>query len=313
MVTNKEKNFISIVLYIYNSEDKIEVFLNKINTILYNNFEKYEIICVNDASTDNSLNIIRNFSSSLNGQVINIINMSFYQGLELSMNAGRDLAIGDFVYEFDSIYIDYNIDTIMEVYFRSLKGFDIVSAIPRTKRRKSSKIFYSIFNKYASTQYKLDTETFRILSRRAINRVHSMSKTIPYRKAIYSNCGLKLDFVIYDTIRNPVYDKGHQVKEKRRDIAIDSLILFTDIGYKVSIGMTIFMMIITIITAIYTLVIFLNKTPIAGWTTTMLLLSISFFGVFAILAIIIKYLSILIDLVFKKQNYTIESIEKISR
>lgn len=313
MVTNKEKNFISIVLYIYNSEDKIEVFLNKINTILYNNFEKYEIICVNDASTDNSLNIIRNFSNSLNGQVINIINMSFYQGLELSMNAGRDLAIGDFVYEFDSIYIDYNIDTIMEVYFLSLKGFDIVSAIPRTKRRKSSKIFYSIFNKYASTQYKLDTETFRILSRRAINRVHSMSKTIPYRKAIYSNCGLKLDFVIYDTIRNPVYDKGQQVKEKRRDIAIDSLILFTDIGYKVSIGMTIFMMIITIITAIYTLIIFLNKTPIAGWTTTMLLLSISFFGVFAILAIIIKYLSILIDLVFKKQNYTIESIEKISR
>lgn len=301
MVTNKEKNFISIVLYIYNSEDKIEVFLNKINTILYNNFEKYEIICVNDASTDNSLNIIRNFSNSLNGQVINIINMSFYQGLELSMNAGRDLAIGDFVYEFDSIYIDYNIDTIMEVYFLSLKGFDIVSAIPRTKRRKSSKIFYSIFNKYASTQYKLDTETFRILSRRAINRVHSMSKTIPYRKAIYSNCGLKLDFVIYDTIRNPVYDKGQQVKEKRRDIAIDSLILFTDIGYKVSIGMTIFMMIITIITAIYTLIIFLNKTPIAGWTTTMLLLSISFFGVFAILAIIIKYLSILIDLVFKNK------------
>ena len=50
-----------------------------------------------------------------------------------------------------------------------------------------------------------------------------------------------------------------------------------------------------------------------GFTTTMLVLTGSFFGVFAILTIIIKYLSLLVNLIFKKQRYLVESIEKISK
>ena len=45
----------------------------------------------------------------------------------------------------------------------------------------------------------------------------------------------------------------------------------------------------------------------------MLFLSVVFFSVFAILAVIIKYLSILVDLTFKKQKYMIESIEKLTK
>ena len=43
----------------------------------------------------------------------------------------------------------------------------------------------------------------------------------------------------------------------------------------------------------------------------MLFLSLAFFGVFAIFAIIIKYLSVLIELVFTKQQYVIEGVEKL--
>ena len=64
---------------------------------------------------------------------------------------------------------------------------------------------------------------------------------------------------------------------------------------------------------IYTISIFMTKQPVAGWTTMMLLLSIGLFGIFSILAIIIRYLSIIIELIFKKQKYMIESIEKITK
>ncbi len=313
MVTNKEKNFISAVVYIHNNESIIEYFLENLNSILEKTFEKYEIICVNDFSSDESIIKIKSFAEKIKTSVISIINMSFYQGLELSMNAGIDLSIGDFVYEFDNVYIDYNIETITNIYNQSLKGFDIVSAVPKNKRKKTSAIFYNIFNKYAHSQYKLDTETFRILSRRAINRVYSMNKTVPYRKAIYSNCGLKLDYVLYDCIKNPTYQNIKHINQKRKELATDSFILFTDVAYKMSIFMTFIMMLSTIITGVYAVFIFLNQTPIEGWTTTMLFLSISFFGVFLILAIIIKYLSLLIDLVFKKQKYIVESIEKIAK
>ena len=161
--------------------------------------------------------------------------------------------------------------------------------------------------------YQIHTETFRILSRRAINRVKSMNKTIPYRKAVYANCGLKLNVVLYKAIKNIDTKIAKETTDTRKGLAMDSIILFTDVSYKFAIIMAIFMMLVTIGTGIYTLCIFASSKPIAGWTTTMLLLSFAFFGIFAILTIMIKYLSILMDLTFKKQKYLIESVEKIKK
>ena len=311
MLTIKEKNFVSAVVYIHNNESTIGEFLKNIAEVLTNNFEKYEIICVNDHSTDASVQEIKKVNKTKSG-AISIINLSFYQGLEMAMNAGIDLAIGDFVYEFDSAVMDYPIDMIMKIYHRSLEGFDIVSVGPLIVKRASSKFFYKIYNKYSKTNYKIQTESFRILSRRAINRVHSMSRTIPYRKAFYANCGLRHEFINYE---NQALDKSKQtqlLKESRKDTAINSIILFTDVAYKFAITLTVLMMIVALVVAVYTVVIFMGDVkPVEGWTTTMLFLSFAFFGVFAISAIMIKYLSIILELIFKKQRYTIESIEKL--
>ena len=313
MISNKEKNFISAVVYVHNNEKEIGDFLEKINEKLNSNFEKYEIICVNDSSIDDSVKEIKKVADNINGTIVSIINMSYYQGIEISMNAGVDLAIGDFVYEFDNINIDYDLDTIIKVYYESLKGFDIVGAKANKKERLTSRIFYKLYNKNSNSMYQIHTESFRILSRRAINRVKAMNKTIPYRKAIYANCGLKLNVIKYDVVKDFNNKLNKEIKDTRIGLAIDSIILFTDVSYKVAIFMSLFMMIVAIITGIYTIVVFLCGQPIAGWTTTMLLLSFAFFGIFAILTIMIKYLSILIDLIFKKQKYLIESIEKITK
>lgn len=309
----KEKNFISAVLYINNDEDKVVNFLETLNIVLEQNFEKYEIICVNDSSTDGSTDIIKSFAEKFSGSVISLINMSFYQGLEMSMNAGVDLAIGDFVYEFDTINLDYPIDTIMKVYNQSLKGFDIVSASSEEVSPLKSRFFYRLYNNYSNNTYKLKTETFRIISRRAINRIQSMSKTIPYRKAVYANCGLKLYSVSYKPSQNNKRKTTSQLEQSKLGLAIDSLVLFTDITYKISVSMAAFMMLTVVLTAFYTIMIFITKKPIEGWTTIMLFLSFAFFGVFALFSIVIKYLSILVNLIFKKEKYVIESIEKITK
>lgn len=309
MKKNKEKNFISAVVYVHNNQEQIEEFLQKVNTILDNNFEKYEIICVNDNCTDNTAKHIKDFAVNVKNAVISIINMSSYHGAELAMNAGVDLAIGDFVFEFDHIYIDYEVNLIMQVYERSLMGFDIVSASPQNISKNTSRLFYYLFNKFSSTESALQTETFRILSRRVINRIHSLSKTIPYRKAIYANCGLKIDRITYKNVASSLVG----LSGKRSATAMDSLVLFTDIAYKVAIAMTGVMMSVSILVAIYAILIFLENKPVAGWTTTMLFLSVGFFGIFGVMTIIIKYLDILLDLTFKKKSYTTESIEKITK
>ena len=309
---NKEKNFVSAVIYVNNNEDTLKGLLEKINKSLNENFNKYEIICVNDASKDNSVNIIKKFAKTVKNQKVSIINMSYYHGVELAMNAGVDLSIGDFVYEFDNIYDDFDIKVIREIYNKCLEGYDIVSASSNKNKTNSSKLFYRLFNKSAKLEYKLQTENFRILSRRAINRVNSINNNITYRKAVYAKCGLKMFNYKYESNNNVKRIISKESHNNRKNTAINSLILFTDVGYKFSLSMSIFTLLVTLIGFIYTIIIFFSKNPVQGWTTTMLFLSFGFFGMFSLMAIAIKYLDVLVEMLFKKKNYLIEGIEKLN-
>lgn len=306
MISNKEKNYVSAVVYVHNNEKNIKNFINKINNVLDNTFEKYEIIFVNDASTDKTRKIISEESKLITTGIVTTINMSFLQGVETAMNAGIDLAIGDFVFEFDSIELDYDLSLITDIYYKSLEGYDIVSAVPNNVKM-TSKVFYKVFNKYANMENQLRTERFKIISRRGINRVDSMNVKIPYRKAVYANCGLRQTFIQYKVSSS---SQGKSTIKDRRELAIDSLLLFTDVGYRISIFMATIMLLFSAFVAIYSIFIFVNGNPVAGWTTTMLFLSFTFFGLFSLLTILIKYTQLLLNLQFTKQDYIIEGIEK---
>ena len=310
---NKEKNFVSAVVYVHNAEKYVGGFLQTLIQVLESNFEHSEIICVNDASTDQSKAKIKEVSKLATHATVSILNMSYFHGLEGAMAAGDDLAIGDFVLEFDSSIQDFEASEIMRLYRKALEGFDIVSAVPDKKQRVSSRVFYYLFERFSNLS-EFNTERFRILSRRVINRIDSMNKSIPYRKAVYANCGLKTTSLRYSVICEVESGKKDKNENRyRRDLAFDSLILFTNVGYHFSIGMTILMMALAIFMALYCLCIYLGSNPIEGWTTTVLFLSAGFFGLFGILTIIIKYLQILVNLVFKRKQYNFESIEKLTQ
>lgn len=311
---NKEKNFVSAVIYIHNAENRIEKFLDAIIKVMEGNFEHSEIICVNDASDDDSLMQIKMVSQNATTTSISVVNMSHFHGLELAMNAGVDMSIGDFVFEFDNTNLDFDPSVIMKVYYHSLKGYDIVSASADKKEKWTSKFFYKVFGRFTDITYNMSTESFRILSRRVINRISAMNKTIPYRKAVYANCGLKTDNIKY-TIMNNSHKTGGDRKERsyRSKLAIDSLILFTEVGYRFSMSMTVLMMIMSIFMLVYSIATYLIFHPVAGWTTTILFLSVAFLGLFGILTIIVKYLQLLVDMVFKRKHYTFESIEKLTK
>lgn len=312
---NKEKNFMSVVIYVHNAEKRIDEFLKTVVNVMEENFEHSEIICVNDCSNDESVEHIKKISIQAKSTSISVLNMSYYHGLEMAMNAGVDLAIGDFVFEFDTTVLDFDKSEIMKVYRKSLEGFDIVSASPNRKQRLSSRAFYHVFERFTNLSHKLYTETFRILSRRVINRISSMNKTVPYRKAIYANCGLKTENIVYTltNVNKDIVASDRSEKKYRGRLAVDSLLLFTEVGYRFSITMTVLMMLMTIFMIVYSIVIYVMSTPAAGWTTTILFLSVAFFGIFGVLTIIIKYLQILLDLVFKRKRYSFESIEKLTK
>ena len=300
----KEKNFISAVVYLHNDGARAVEFCRAASAELDAHFAQYELVVVGDACTDDTVEQLRAWGREQTAP-LTILRMSMYHGLENAMNAGLDAAIGDYVYEFDSTELCYPAELIIKAYQTAVQGSDIVSVCPRTVRGGSS-LFYKVFNAHSQSAYRLRTDAFRLVTRRAINRVHASSAHLPYRKAAYAASGLKMTDLEFDG-RLTIKSKG------RFNLALDSLALYTNAGFKASMTITLCMLVLALAELVYTLVVFATGHPVAGWTTTMFVITVGFAGLFAVLTIVVKYLSLLLELTFKQQKYLVESIEKLQK
>ena len=315
MLQNKEKNFVSCVIYLHNDGSYIREFLDGICQVMQEHFEKYEIVCVNDCSMDNTVEEIHKFLEEKEQHlVVSLINMSYYQGVETAMNAGRDLAVGDFLFEFDKCSLDFDPSLIMEVYYRALEGYDVVAAAPKHGIPLTSRLFYAIYNWGSKMQYKLRQERFRIISRRAINRVNQMNVYIPYRKAMYMNCGLKADTLVYENRESGRRGRNREERGNRSMLAVDTIIIFTDVLEKFSllVSVILFAALLTMFGwIVYS--IFSSVRPVEGWMSLMTLISFGFFMLSVMLTLIFKYLSVILNMSFKRQRYVVEGVEKLTK
>ena len=275
-INNKEKNFISAVVYLHNDGARAVEFCRAVAAELDSHFAQYELVVVDDACTDDTVERLRAWGKD-QAAPLTILHMSLYHGLENAMNAGLDASIGDYVYEFDSTELCYPAAMIFDAYRTALQGSDIVSVCPKATR---SGLFYRIFNANSHSNYQLRTA--------------------------YAACGLKMTDLEFD-------GRVGAGAPHRFNLAIDSLALYTDAGFKASVGITLFMLALALAELVYTLVIFATGHPVAGWTTTMFVITVGFSGLFAVLAIVVKYLSLLLELTFKQQKCLVESIEKLQK
>lgn len=315
MRSDKEKNFVSCVIYLHNDADRVKNFLHNVCSVIRDNFEKYEIICVNDGCVDDTLSQIKDYlDESENVHMVSLINMSYYQGVESAMNAGRDLAVGDFMFEFDSCLMDFSCDLIMQAYNKSLDGFDVVAAAPRNYVPLTSKLFYTIYNWGSHGKEQLRQERFRIISRRAVNRVNQLNSYIPYRKALYVNCGLKTTTISYENEKPDRKTRNHEEIGIRSTLAFDTIIIFTNVLEKISLMFSVLFLGVLLYTLGDLLVsIFGRVKPVEGWLSTVGLMSIGFFMLFVMLTLIFKYLSVILNINFRKQQYLIEGVEKLTK
>jgi len=316
MIQNKEKNFVSCVVYLHNESDTVKEFLNQICQVMQDNFEKYEVVCVNDGCVDDTIEQLKAFSaeSRLNS-VVSLVNLSHYQGVECAMNAGGDLAVGDFLFEFDCCRLDFEPSLIMDVYHRALQGYDVVAAAPRYGVSVTSKLFYLVYNWGNRYQAKIRQERFRVVSRRAVNRVNQMNTYVPYRKVMYMNSGLKTDTIVYDNKKEAVSrSRNREERGNRSTLAADAIIIFTNVLEKLSMTVSMILLGALVIMFLYLIwSVFSKVRPVEGWLSIMMLMAFGFFMMSILLTLILKYLSVLLSMGFKKQRYVIEGVEKLTQ
>lgn len=101
---------ISVIIPVYNSQDNIK---DCLNSVVNQTLTNIEIICVNDGSSDDSLNIINDFKQ--NDERIIIISRE-NKGTAISRNEGINIATGEFVAFMDSADMYFSNDNLMELY-----------------------------------------------------------------------------------------------------------------------------------------------------------------------------------------------------
>jgi len=84
---------ISIIIPVWNAEKFLET---TINSVLNQTYKNFEIICVNDGSTDRSLEILKNIQKNVGVEKLVVISQE-NQGGSAARNAGLDIATGDYV------------------------------------------------------------------------------------------------------------------------------------------------------------------------------------------------------------------------
>lgn len=297
----KESNFISAIIYL-DDKDVFPLPVEDVVRELDRRFENYEIIFVDDGVAPEDKPDIAGSGKDRTTARETIVSMGKKHGLERSMNAGIDCAVGDYVLEIDDIG-SFDPRFIGEAYGMVTAGHDIVFG---TSKRSSLKgaIFYPLFNRFSRANSKLATGSCRLVSRRAVNRVHSMSEYMPYRKAAYAASGLSVASL-------PLSEKISPKHRSDFELAVDSLAIYTDMFYRVSIVLALFMALLSVVELVYTIVVFVTRRAVEGWPTMMLVLTGGLFGLFTILAFVVKYLSLISRSEFNKQNYMIEGVRRV--
>ena len=106
---------ISVIIPVYNVEDYLHVC---IDSILKQTFQDFEIICIDDASTDSSLEILEFFAQK--DSRIKIFKNEKNIGLGPSRNRGMDLACGKYILFLDGD--DWYSEDALEIAYRQASG-----------------------------------------------------------------------------------------------------------------------------------------------------------------------------------------------
>lgn len=191
---------ISIIAPCYNEEETIEPFLRRIEEILTQINEPYEIVFINDGSRDNTLNVLLN--AKQNFKNIRIINFSRNFGKEAALTAGLDKARGK-----AAIPIDVDLqdppELIKDLVARWREGYDVVLAkrADRTSdsfaKRVSADLFYKLNGKISNVDIPNNVGDFRLMSKRVVEALKQLPENQRFMKGLFAWVGFKTVAIEY--------------------------------------------------------------------------------------------------------------------
>ena len=193
---------LSVVIPVYNEEQNIDPFLERLIPVLHQlTDDLYEILFVLDPCKDRTEAIIMEQINQ--NERIRLIVLSRRFGQPAATMAGILTCEGN-----HCVVIDVDLqdppELIPEMYARSRECFEVVYAKRRSRKGETltkrfvSHVGYSLINKISDVEIPRNTGDFRIISRRVIEEIRKLNETHGFLRGIVAYVGFSQTFVEYD-------------------------------------------------------------------------------------------------------------------
>ena len=294
-----EMKKISICIPVYNESKNLPTALQAVDQLFQNELKAYEkeIVITDNASTDDTWEVIREIANSR--PEVKAFRFSRNFGYQNSIFGGLSLATGDAVIELDADLEDPP-QVIPEFVRHWEQGYDVAYGVRRKRHgnlilRMMFKIFYRLLNRLAEFQIPENSGDFRLMDRKVVDALVALPERNLYLRGLVSFLGFKQIAVKYD--RDPRISGKSKFKFMHYVVlAIDALTAFSKKPLRLIgvLGVWLFMIAMAL-SAYYVFGYFRVGTPIAGFTTLVVLTLFLHSVTFIFLGILGEYLSRIFD------------------
>ncbi|MCX8075144.1 MAG: glycosyltransferase family 2 protein [Clostridia bacterium] len=202
---------ISIIVPCYNESHALPHFVEEINKVIESmNYCSFEILFIDDGSTDNTLEIIKELSNKNN--VIRYASFSRNFGKEAAMYAGFKECTGDYIAIMDADLQDP--PSLLPQMYKHITedGYDSVATRRHSRKGEKkirsffSKRFYKIMNKISNIDIVDGARDFRLMTRQMLNSIIEISEYNRFSKGIFGFVGYKTKWISYDNVQRVAGD-----------------------------------------------------------------------------------------------------------
>jgi glycosyltransferase involved in cell wall biosynthesis len=184
----------------HNEAEAVDAFFSRINTVLKSLGVSFEIVCVNDGSSDNTLQHLLALAEY--DPAIRVIDLARNFGKEAALTCGIDHAKGRAVILIDADLQDPP-ELIPEMVTLWRQGFDVVlpHRIDRQAdgflKRKTAEWFYRVHNAISEPKMMPNVGDFRLIDRRVVNALQHLTERRRFMKGVFAWVGFRQALIPY--------------------------------------------------------------------------------------------------------------------
>jgi glycosyltransferase involved in cell wall biosynthesis len=270
---------LSVVVPFYNEEDAVPLFFERIVPVMESLGLRYEIVCVNDGSRDDTLQMLAAAAVRHPG-IVRVIDLSRNFGKEAALTAAIDHAVGRAVIPIDADLQDPP-EVIPELVARWRDGNDVVLAIRADRssdtwlKRKTAEWFYRFIGRIGDVEIPANAGDFRLMDRRVVDAMQLLPERARFMKGMFAWVGFKTATVTY--ARAPRSAGSTKLRFWRLwNFALEGIVSFSSLPLRI---WSYLGFVLALVAALYTLVVVVKTlafgVDVPGYASIIVLLLVS--------------------------------------